>query len=187
MAAHKQLLLVDISIKAYDATVPLPSEQSRLVSITPSTSPWPIKIHIACSDPPNSTSLSKPFPRKHLPTVLYEGASGVPGSLATLDFPLPPSDEETELPGKWILDMQEAGKVGRVCVWDRPGYGFSEVLGGAELGTIAESLWLALDAVKEKNDLVVVGEGFGGYVSPLIDDGITDVQPCCTSFRFRPT
>ena len=60
--------------------------------------------------------------------------------------------------------MQEAGKVGRVCVWDRPGYGFSEVLGGAELGTISESLWLALDEIKEKNDLVVVGEGFGGYV-----------------------
>ena len=111
--------------------------------------------------------MTKPFPKKHLPTVLYEGASGVAGSLATLDYPLPPSDEETELPGKWILDMQEAGKVGRVCVWDRPGYGFSEVLGGAELGTISESLWLALDEIKEKNDLVVVGEGFGGYVAFL--------------------
>jgi hypothetical protein len=93
---------------------------------------------------------------------LYESASGVPGSLATLDFSLPPSDGEAELPGKWIFDLQEEGKVGRVCVWDRPGYGFSEVLGGAELGTVAESLWLALDHIKEKNELVVVGEGFGG-------------------------
>ena len=166
----EQLLLVDISISAYDATLPLPSPQSQLVSIRPSTSPWSIKIHIACSDPPNSTSLTRPFPHKRLPTVLYESASGVPGSLATLDYPLPPSDEETELPGKWILDMQEEGRVGRVCVWDRPGYGFSDVLGGAELGTIAESLWLALDEVKEHSDLVVVGEGFGGYVFQVSDD-----------------
>jgi len=119
-------------------------------------------VHIACSDPSNSTHLNRPFPGKHLPTVLYESASGVPGSLATLDFSLPPSDGETELPGKWIFDLQEQGKVGRVCVWDRPGYGFSEVLGGAELGSIAESLWLALDKVKERNDLIVVGEGYGG-------------------------
>lgn len=48
-----------------------------------------------------------------------------------------------------------------MCVWDRPGYGFSEVLGSAELGSIAESLWLALDKMEETGDLALVGEGFG--------------------------
>lgn len=100
-----------------------------------------------------------------MPTVLYEGASGVPGSLALLDFAPIPSGEDSVLPGKWIYDMQEEGKLGRVCVWDRPGYGFSEVLGGADLGNIAESLWLALDKLGEHNELAVVGEGFGGLVA----------------------
>lgn len=81
--------------------------------------------------------------------------------MALLDFAPIPSGEDSVIPGKWILDMQEEGRVGRVCVWDRPGYGFSDVLGGAQLGSIAESLWLALDKVGETGDLAVVGEGFG--------------------------
>lgn len=81
--------------------------------------------------------------------------------MALLDFAPIPSGEDSVIPGKWIMDMQAEGHVGRVCVWDRPGYGFSEVLGGAELGSIAESLWLALDHIGEKGKLAVVGEGFG--------------------------
>lgn len=81
--------------------------------------------------------------------------------MALLDFAPIPSGEEAVIPGKWIVDMQAKGHLGRVCVWDRPGYGFSEVLGGAELGSIAESLWLALDHIGENGDFAVVGEGFG--------------------------
>jgi pimeloyl-ACP methyl ester carboxylesterase len=100
---------------------------------------------------------------KSLPTIIYESSSGVPGSLAVLDYPPIPSAEDAHLPGQWLFDLQDKGQVGRVCVWDRPGYGFSEVLGNADLGKVADALWLALKAHGEtKSQLALVGEGYGG-------------------------
>ena len=162
-----QLLLIDLSISAYDCSVPLPSSDSRLVTVHPPKSPWTTRIHMACSNPPNSSDLtiqSTALNRKHLPTVLYESPSGVPGSLALLGHPLPPSALDAENPGKWIYDLQEKGQLGRVCVWDRPGYGFSDVLSGADLGIVADALYDALRQYGElggKAGFILVGEGYG--------------------------
>ncbi|WVW86983.1 hypothetical protein I302_109039 [Kwoniella bestiolae CBS 10118] len=153
------LLLIDLSISAYDGSLPLPSSSSQLVKVQPASSQWPINIHLACTDS-NST----------LPTIVYTSSSGVPGSLALLPSPLPPANEGSENPGRWLFDLQEQGKIGRVCTWDRPGYGFSDVLSNADLGGIADALWEALDnagVIKEskREGLMMVGEGYGGLVS----------------------
>ncbi|KAK6908529.1 hypothetical protein I204_06509 [Kwoniella mangroviensis CBS 8886] len=153
------LLLIDLSISAYDGTLPLPSPSSQLVKVQPASSQWPINIHLACTSSNSS-----------LPTIVYTSSSGVPGSLALLPSPLPPANEGSENPGRWLFDLQEQGKVGRVCTWDRPGYGFSDVLSNADLGGIADSLWEALSnagMVREskKEGLIMVGEGYGGLVS----------------------
>ncbi|WWC95765.1 hypothetical protein V866_002631 [Kwoniella sp. B9012] len=153
------LLLVDLSISAYDGSLPLPSSSSQLVKVQPSSSQWPINIHLACTSSNSS-----------LPIIVYTSSSGVPGSLALLPSPLPPANEGSENPGRWLFDLQEQGRVGRICTWDRPGYGFSDVLSNADLGGIADSLWEALSNAgvirKSKEEgLIMVGEGYGGLVS----------------------
>jgi pimeloyl-ACP methyl ester carboxylesterase len=161
-----------MSIAAYDGSVALPSPSSKLVTVQPDSVPWPITVHLACVDPPNLTHIagSQPYTPPleaaphDLPTTLYESASGVPGSLALLDIPLIPSSEDAVNPGRWLFDLQTEGKVGRVCTWDRPGYGFSQVLGNADLGKVADALWLALESAGETEgrEFVLVGEGYGG-------------------------
>ena len=107
------------------------------------------------------------------PTIIYEPSSGVPGSLALLDTPLPPASAEAENPGRWLMDMQEKGEIGRVCVWDRPGYGFSEVLAGADLGNVADTLYQVLESLGEIKEaeggvgFMLIGEGYGGRVIPF--------------------
>lgn len=120
-------------------------------------------------------------PRKndtHYPTVIYEAPSGVPGSLAHVrparvknpynPFPQPtPPNNGTDInqvspyPGSWILSLQQARKVARVCVWDRPGYGFSDS-GPVELGMVADTLQQALERAGEKGPYILVGDGYGG-------------------------
>ncbi|WVQ96013.1 hypothetical protein IAU59_003113 [Kwoniella sp. CBS 9459] len=159
------LLLVDLSISAYDGTLPLPSDQSRLLSVRPPSSPWSINLHLACTSGNSS-----------LPTIVYTSPSGVPGSLALLPSPLAPANEDAENPGRWLFDLEERGKVGRVCTWDRPGYGFSDVLSNADLGGIADALWEGLkvgEIVTRENKLkgkgfMLVGEGYGGLVSRIV-------------------
>ncbi|WVR08105.1 hypothetical protein IAU60_005151 [Kwoniella sp. DSM 27419] len=154
------LLLIDFSIGAYDGSLPLPSDFSSLVSVRPKSSPWSIRIHLACS-PGNSS----------LPTIVYTSSSGVPGSLALLPTPLVPASEDAENPGRWLFDMQEQGQVGRVCTWDRPGYGFSDVLSDADLGGVSDALWDALQATNvthKRKGLLLVGEGYGGLVSRVV-------------------
>lgn len=114
----------------------------------------------------------------HFPTIIYEAPSGVPGSIAHLKparvpsstnpFPIPrPPNNGTDIsgsspyPGSWILSLQKTHKVGRVCVWDRPGYGFSES-GSVELGQVADALWEALGKSGEKGPYLLVGDGYGG-------------------------
>lgn len=120
-------------------------------------------------------------PRKNgtdFPTIIYEAPSGVPGSLSHVKparvknpynpFPQPtPPNNGTDVnqvspyPGSWILSLQQARKVGRVCVWDRPGYGFSDS-GPVQLGMVADALQQALEKAGEKGPYVLVGDGYGG-------------------------
>lgn len=154
--------MIDLSITAFDSSVELPSTSSRFHTVMTPDQPWSIQVHLACVDPRNSS-------RSHAagslaPTILYEPPSGVPGSLALLETPLPPSDETAHNPGRWLLDMQERGEVGKVCAWDRPGYGFSDVLVHADLGQVTDVLWQALKEQGETKDskFMLVGEGYGG-------------------------
>jgi pimeloyl-ACP methyl ester carboxylesterase len=83
--------------------------------------------------------------------------------LALFADPLVPSSSDAVNPGRWLLDLQEKGDVGKVCIWDRPGYGFSQVLSNADLGDVADSLWQALETAGEtQNKFMLVGEGYGG-------------------------
>ncbi|KAJ9119370.1 hypothetical protein QFC24_005841 [Naganishia onofrii] len=147
----------------------------------------------------------------HFPTVLYEAPSGVPGSIAFLPparvrnpnspFPQPqPPNNGTEInqvspyPGSWIVALQAAHKVQRVCVWDRPGYGFSDT-GPVEFGQVAESLHQALERSGEKGPFILVGDGYGGlltrvfaakYASLVHSVLYVDSQSAQTWFRFPP-
>ena len=126
-------------------------------------------MHLACQDSPNAT-LASGVSAKNFPTVLWEPSSGVPGSLAILETPLIPASINSSNPGRWLFDLQEKGELGRVCIWDRPGYGFSEVMNGADLGKVADALYLALHSAQEtkkakkRGGFVLVGEGYGGWV-----------------------
>ncbi|WWC73747.1 uncharacterized protein I206_107719 [Kwoniella pini CBS 10737] len=155
------LLVIDLSISAYDGSLPLPSTSSALIKVNPPGSQWPINIHLSCT-----TSNSS------LPTIVYTSSSGIPGSLALLPTPLPPAPEGSQNPGRWLFDLEEQGKLGRVCTWDRPGYGFSDVLSNADLGSISDALWESLDNAgiikdSKKEGLVMVGEGYGGLISRI--------------------
>ncbi|KAL7425069.1 hypothetical protein Q5752_000757 [Cryptotrichosporon argae] len=168
------LLTLDMCLAAFDAGVGLPSPHSRLITISPDFSPWPITVHLACVDPPNSTRSSPPdgsaLRGDALPTIVYTSASGVPGSLALFHDPLRPAraGADAENPGAWLLDFQRANRdpVGRVCTWDRPGYGYSDVLHAADLGKVADVLHAVLSAAGEMdNKLLLVGEGYGDLVA----------------------
>lgn len=164
-----------MSITAYDGSIELPSQTSKLITVHPSTSPWSIQVHLACSDPPslqspNSSELHNSHINKgksDFPTILYESASGIPGSIALLPLPLlPTTTENATNPGRWLFDLQAKGQVGRICVWDRPGYGFSENAVGSNIGTTVDVLWEALkqagEVDKATEGFTLVGEGFGG-------------------------
>ena len=158
-------------MSAYDAGLVLPSRGSRLINIQPSGVSWPVEVHIACTVPHrrshvSGSSVDQRFtPLEDLPTVFYNSPSGDPGSLALLDAP----DENTTYPGSWVFALQEQGVIGRVCTWDRPGYGFSEVMSGADLGNVADGLWDALRGVGESAERgwLLVGEGYGESVYPF--------------------
>ena len=153
-------------------------------------------------------------PRKnhtHYPTILYEAPSGVPGTIAylpaarvpnpnrRLPYPQPPNNgteinQVSPYPGSWIVALQAAHKVARVCTWDRPGYGFSD-MGPVELGMVAETLHQALTTSGEKGPFIVVGDGYGGLVSRVFASSYPDKvhsllyldsQSAQTWFRFPP-
>jgi len=88
---------------------------------------------------------------RSVPTVLYESMRGVPGSVG----------------GEWVVNLRETGKVGRVRIWDRPGYGFSDNAPSAEMGHVSDALWQALQHQGEEGPYVLVGAGYGGLLTRL--------------------
>ena len=87
-------------------------------------------------------------------TVLYESASGVPGSIAA----------------DWAFAVARNESV-RMCAWDRPGYGLSDNAPSASLEHTVQALELALkqagELARAKNGdgFVLASEGFGSLVS----------------------
>ncbi|QRV94860.1 hypothetical protein RhiJN_22878 [Ceratobasidium sp. AG-Ba] len=150
------LITFDMCLTAIDSSVLLPYQNSKLHSVQPDNN-WSYKVHISCSGPTsmapppsllNTTTTRGRGKIRDVPTVLYESMRGVPGSLG----------------GDWVVNLRETGKVGRVCVWDRPGYGFSDNSASAEMGHISDALWQALEHNGEEGPYVLVGAGYGGQV-----------------------
>ncbi|KAF8719183.1 hypothetical protein RHS02_09073, partial [Rhizoctonia solani] len=153
------LITFDICLTAIDSSVVPPFERSRFHSVQPGPAHWSFKVHLACSGP---TSMAPPPDLlnattsgrgkiRNVPTVLYESMRGVPGSLG----------------GDWVVNLREVGRVGRVCVWDRPGYGFSDNGPSAEMGHVSNALWQALQHEGEEGPYVLVGAGYGGLLTRL--------------------
>ncbi|KAG8711467.1 hypothetical protein FRC11_002727 [Ceratobasidium sp. 423] len=153
------LITFDICLTAIDSSVLPPFQKSKFHSVQPDPSNWTFKVHLACSGP---TSMTPPPDLlnataggrgkiRDVPTVLYESMRGVPGSVG----------------GDWVVNMREAGRVGRVCVWDRPGYGFSDNGPSAEMGHVSDALWQALQHQGEEGPYVLVGAGYGGLLTRL--------------------
>lgn len=225
-----QLLFANLCLTAYDNALPLPKDESKLVRVHPKGYPWSFNVHLLCTDPPkhgesdgddDGTATLYNFPsdhrtpRKnhtHVPTIIYEAPSGVPGSIAHLKparlpyknnpfpVPRPPNNgtvdesQSSPYPGSWILSLQASHKVGRVCVWDRPGYGFSDS-GSTELGQVADALQEALEKTGEKGPFILVGDGYGGLITRVFASRHRkhvhsilhiDAQTAQTYFRFPP-
>ncbi|KAG8914070.1 hypothetical protein FRC00_000897 [Tulasnella sp. 408] len=156
------LVTINLLIRTYDSTYPLPFKNSHLHKIRPQDASYTFRVHLACTGPntlhqPNNSASSdalKPGPVHRVPTILYEAPSKVSGTEGA----------------EWLLDMRDRGDVGRVCLWDRPGYGFSDSSPDAEIGAIEEALWQALEKNGEKGPFLLVGEGYGGYVQSILLD-----------------
>ncbi|CAE6455148.1 unnamed protein product [Rhizoctonia solani] len=153
------LITFDICLTAIDSSVLPPFPKSKFHSVQPDPSNWSFKVHLACSGPTSMTSppsllnttASGRGKIRDVPTVLYESMRGVPGSLG----------------GDWVVNLRETGRVGRVCVWDRPGYGFSDNGPSAEMGHVSDALWQALQHEGEEGPYVLVGAGYGGLLTRL--------------------
>ncbi|KAL5640244.1 hypothetical protein ACGC1H_007499 [Rhizoctonia solani] len=153
------LMTFDICLTAVDSSVLPPFEKSRFHSVQPNPSDWSFKVHLACSGPTSmapplgllNTTASGRGKIRNVPTVIYESMRGVPGSLG----------------GDWVVNLRETGRVGRVCVWDRPGYGLSDNGPSAEMGHVSDALWQALQHEGEEGPYVLVGAGYGGLLTRL--------------------
>ncbi|KAG8736695.1 hypothetical protein FRC10_009040 [Ceratobasidium sp. 414] len=152
------LITFDICLTAVDSSVLLPFKNSKLHSVQSSNN-WSYKVHLSCSGPTSMAPPPSVFNAtasgrgkiRDVPTVLYESMRGVPGSVG----------------GEWLVNLREAGKVGRVCVWDRPGYGFSDNSASAEMGHVSDALWQALRHQGEEGPYILVGAGYGGLLTRL--------------------
>lgn len=105
-------------IRTYDSTYPLPFKNSQLFKIRLADSSHTFRVHLSCTGPntlrppngtvagPTASESFKPGRVRRVPTILYESPSKVSGTEGA----------------DWLLDMRDRGEVGRVCIWDRPGY-----------------------------------------------------------------
>ncbi|KAF8753900.1 hypothetical protein RHS01_06632 [Rhizoctonia solani] len=114
------LITFDICLTAIDSSVVPPFERSRFHSVQPDPAHWSFKIYL--TQPPVDEGRFATFQRS---IRVYEGSS-------------------RSLGGDWVVNLREVGRVGRVCVWDRPGYGFSDNGPSAEMGHVSNALWQAL-------------------------------------------
>ncbi|KAG8963274.1 hypothetical protein FRC05_004790, partial [Tulasnella sp. 425] len=157
------LVTINLMIRTYDSTYPLPFKNSQLFKIRLADSSHTFRVHLSCTGPntlrpPNGTVAGstasenfKPGRVRRVPTILYESPSKVSGTEGA----------------DWLLEMRDRGEVGRVCMWDRPGYGFSDASPDAEVGAIENALWQALEKNGEKGPYLLVGEGYGGLLQRI--------------------
>jgi pimeloyl-ACP methyl ester carboxylesterase len=98
-------------------------------------------VHVYC-DP-----LSRPEKYENL-TVLVESSYG-----SAQDF------------SSWLIDLQNEQKIGRVCYWDRPGYGYSDSVSSPfSIGSAVDVLSSSLNDSPDTK-YMLVSHGVGGLYS----------------------
>lgn len=116
------------------------------------------KVHLSCYgdvyDSNSSSTFDKPDddkPNKQ-PILLLEG-----GQLT--------SDEVFQ---EWVQELFHLNKIDRYCIWDRPGYGFSDSAPSpVSIGIITEYLIEALKSKKIEGPFSLVGFDSGGLYSRM--------------------
>ncbi|ABN67001.2 predicted protein [Scheffersomyces stipitis CBS 6054] len=102
------------------------------------------KVHLACfGNVHNNTKSSQPI-------ILVEGGQMI----------------ATEVFQEWIEELYHLNKIDRYCIWDRPGYGFSDSAPSpVSIGIITEYLIEALNKEEIEGPFSLVGFDIGGLYS----------------------
>ncbi|GAA98484.1 uncharacterized protein L969DRAFT_18205 [Mixia osmundae IAM 14324] len=171
------LIMLDLILRAYDSTV-VHQQSTDLYKINPSSFsvnspstlrhhdrsddkgifPGDFRLHLDCRF--LGTPVREP---RYIKTVLFDSDKGIPASVES----------------SWAVDAMEHldgnGTAYRLCIYDRPGYGLSDVAPSAELAMTVRSLESALvqagvmaeiqSAVPLGSSFVLVGAGYGALVS----------------------
>ncbi|KAG9014421.1 hypothetical protein FRB90_005314, partial [Tulasnella sp. 427] len=79
------LISINLLIRTYDSTYPLPFKNSHLYKINAKDTSHTFRVHLACTGPntlrpPNGTTFTKPGRIQRVPTILYESPSKVSGT-----------------------------------------------------------------------------------------------------------
>ncbi|KAK6454139.1 uncharacterized protein RJT20DRAFT_130170 [Scheffersomyces xylosifermentans] len=108
------------------------------------------KVHLACfGDVHNTTGEAE----KKQPIVLVEG-----GQLTS-----------SEAFQEWVEELHSLNKLDRYCIWDRPGYGFSDSAPSpVSVGIIADYLVQALEKEKIEGPFSLVAFDVGGLYSRMV-------------------
>ncbi|CAN3372062.1 hypothetical protein DIURU_001399 [Diutina rugosa] len=111
------------------------------------------RVHLSCYGDVHKSSLTKPGkPDKRQPIVLVEG-----GQLT--------SSEEFQ---EWIEELYNLGSIERYCIWDRPGYAFSDSSPSpSSIGIVTEYLAQALAEQGIEGPFSLVGFDIGGLYSRM--------------------
>ncbi|EPS39154.1 hypothetical protein H072_7098 [Dactylellina haptotyla CBS 200.50] len=127
-----------LSLRAYDHSLKVPGEMVWVDDHS-------YKVHVYC------TSRHKDEPREKV-TVLLEGGERAVGN-GLFD---------------WAHENYVNGTIGRLCYWDRPGYGFSNVAPSPlSAGMAADALSEALAKIDEKGPFILVSHGIGSIYSRI--------------------
>lgn len=106
-------------------------------------------VHVSCKGPVYNSSDSE---KRRQPIVLIEG-----GQLTS-----------SEVFQEWIEELYHLDKIERYCIWDRPGYGWSDsVPSPVSLGIITEYLIEALEEKGIEGPFSLVGFDIGGLYSRM--------------------
>lgn len=110
------------------------------------------KVHLSCYGPVTGELKDGEPDKKRQPIVLVEG-----GQLTS-----------SEVFQEWIEELYHLDKIERYCIWDRPGYGWSDSAPSpVSLGIITEYLLEALHAKGIEGPFSLVGFDIGGLYARL--------------------
>ncbi|KAK6349913.1 hypothetical protein TWF696_006173 [Orbilia brochopaga] len=128
-----------LSLRAYDHSLKVPG---RRVWVDDHT----YQVHVYCTSRHNTNDT-----REGVTVFLEAGERAVGGGM--LD---------------WAHEAYVDGKIGRLCYWDRPGYGFSDVAPSPlSAGMVADALSEALAKLGESGPFILVSAGVGSIYSRI--------------------